>query len=357
MPIYGTNSIDDLLATENQSVLEFGMDRVAEVIQADLETWNRLWADAVSYLASPTTDHAARYGVSNDFDMYRGDEFDRGVAQKGKGGYEVGFPLEPYHVNVGWTTKALKVRSVADITRQYTGVRQGHRRRLYRELQRAFYRPTNRTVTDDLIDGKELTVRALLNADSTSIPNGPYGDSFDGSTHTHYDATASLTDANLRATLADVREHSEESNLVILINENDLTTVSALDGFTAAAAPTVIVGANVETTVERLDTSRSNNRFVGVYDGYRVETRPWALPSYILVIDQDGERPLRLRQRAGAALQGLQMRSSTTIEPLLVDFFEAEFGFGAWRRDAAAVLYFGVSGTYAAPSITSDKVA
>ena len=192
----------------------------------------------------------------------------------------------------------------------------------------------------------------MLNADSATIPNGPFGETFDGSSHSHYNGVSSLSVAGVQATILDVLEHTADANLVIIIAQANYAAFAALANFIPAALPTTVYASDTSRGITTLDLSQNNNRLVGYFDGYPVWVKPWAVASYTLVLDLNGERPLKKRERPNAAQQGLQMNSQSEIEPLRVDFFEAEFGFGAWRRDGAAILYSGNS-TYANPTITA----
>src|SRR5690606_11592257 len=99
-------------------------------------------------------------------------------------------------------------------------------------FKRAIYTPTNSTFFDELTAPQaELAVKAFLNADSSGIPEGPNGESFDASTHTHYSAEAALTAAGLKASIATVIEHGHGGQLVTAIAASNEATVRALSGF------------------------------------------------------------------------------------------------------------------------------
>lgn len=345
----GHYSIDDLLAVREQTVLEYGMNNVQAVLERDLADWNREVASALEYLSMDTTARADRFGVSVDADMYEADEYDRGVGGREAGGSDVNYPLRKFKRNVGWTLDYMKVATPRDMAEVQISVRQGNRRAIHGQIQRAIYRPANYAIRDKLVDNYTLNVKRLLNADGDPIPNGPYNLSFDGSTHTHYLANATLTDAALQAAIDTVTEHNNESNVQIIVAETNLTSVSALTNYLPAKGELIVVGEDqdrVNFAVTQRDTA---NQRVGVYNGlYEVWTKPWALANYALVIDRNGPKPLKRRIRPQMALRGLRMSSVSQLEPLRVEFFEDEFGFGVHGRSSAAVLQFN-NATYQDP--------
>lgn len=337
----GTYTIADLLAVAEQSVVEYGLNTVQQVVQDDLNAWNAVVTDAITALASPTTDRQDRHGASNRFTMRKADEFSRGVAEKGIVGSDVAYPLEKFKLNVGWTYDYLKVKTPRDLAQQVIGTQEAHQRAIYTEIQRALYRPTNYTFIDELIDNVSLGVKRLYNADSDPIPSSPYLVEFDGSTHTHYTANATLTEAVLDAAIRTVAEHTQNGKMVIVIAETNIAEVEALAAYEAARGDLIIVGEDQDRPTFTLDGSQTDNRRIGVYRGlYEVWTKPWALANYLAVIDANGPRPLRFREREQSILRGLRLSSTSALEPLIVEYFEAEFGLGVSRRDGAAILQF-----------------
>lgn len=345
----GHYSIDDLLAVENQTILEYGVNTVQQVLQNDLDNWNAIIMDALSYLSMDTTDRADRFGVSHDFEMFESDEYDRGVAGKDAGGTDVAYPMLKHKVNVGWTLDYMKVSTPADMARVQIGIQNAHQRSIYTGVRRALYRPTNYSVLDRLVDNYTLPVKRLLNADSNPIPNGPYGATFNGATHTHYLANATLTDAALTSAITSVAEHTNTSRIVVIIAETNIAGVEALTSYTAATGDLLVAAEDADRTRFSITQGETSNRRIGVYKGiYEVWVKPWALANYALILDLNGPKPLKRRQRPQLALRGLRMSSQSQLEPLRVDFFESEFGFGVFGRSSAAVLQFN-NATYQDP--------
>jgi hypothetical protein len=224
-------------------------------------------------------------------------------------------------------------------------------------LSRALFTPTNNlTYKDRLVDGVTLPLRALLNADGAAIPDDEFGNTFNGATHTHYLATASLIAANIESAVTTVVEHGVTGRMVIYINRAQETAVSGFANFDPYMLPMVRPGGGstadvTDTDIEPFDLY---NRAIGVWNGaIEVWVKPWVPASYIVVADIDpGRRILARRRREGnAALDALQIVADDEKYPLRAQTMEREFGVSVWAREKAAVLYTG-GGSYVTPTFT-----
>jgi hypothetical protein len=267
-----------------------------------------------------------------------------------------GFPLEAYGRSVGWTRKYFQNARVDEFMGQIMAIRDADIQRVILEVKRALFVPTNYTFDDYLVDHLSqipLNVRALLNADGLGIPAGPNGETFDGTTHTHYLATASLVAANLTAALETVLEHYNTGEAVIYLNRAQETAVTGLAGFTLLQQVN-LVGATTATQVmgnTRLNQVRLYNRQIGYYGGAEVWVKPWIPANYILVFIRNQPKPLAIRSRNPQS-NNLVLVADDEKYPLRARTWEREFGVGVWNRMAAAVLQTN-SGTYAAPTLAA----
>lgn len=224
------------------------------------------------------------------------------------------------------------------------------RRTLY-EIKKAIFTPTNYTFVDRLVDNASLAVKALINADSSAIINGPNGETFDGATHTHYNANATLTAAAVTATVTDVVEHGYGGQVRIYINVASETAFRALAGFTAYLDPRVSLNMNANQALQRLDITRMDNRAIGIFESAEVWTKPWVPANYLFVADVgSADKPLVQRIEEGEA-QGLHLEAEIETFPLRAQYQEHKYGFGVWSRLNGAALRFD-NGTYAAPTLT-----
>jgi hypothetical protein len=278
------------------------------------------------------------------------DEHGQGPTQKDVPGYFIGVPLKRIQFPVGWTAQWLKYAKAADLAIR-NGIAQGaHQRRARYEIQKAIFTPTNYTFSDHLVDKATLSVKALINADSTAMANGPNGETFDGATHTHYDAIAALTPAAMTALINDVVEHRNGAVVRVYVNVADATTVSALTGFVPLQVPYVSLNTAANQATDRLDITKADNRQIGWFGVAEVWTKPWVPAFYAVAIDIAAPQKPLLR-RVEPNDRGVHIAAEIESHPLHAQFSEWFYGFGIWNRTAIAVLKFN-NATYAAPTLS-----
>ena len=346
----GTHDISTLLATRFQSAVAYGLDTIEQVLAADIAAHNAIVQEMVSDICEVTTDRQRRYGTSVDGDMVEVDEYGRAPTQVAKPGATVGFPLRMFQFAIGWNEKWLQLHTPADMATAVQNAEKAHLRAIQRDIKRAIFASANYTFNDFLVDKVDLAVKRFVNADSAAIPDGPNGETFDGSTHTHYAALASLTAAGLKANINNVIEHGFGGAVRVAINKADETTVRALSGFVAYPDPRIVYR-NTDTPGQTLDISRLDNRAIGIFEGAEVWVKPWALQYYTFAWDAASpNKPLAFRQRDAATLQGMRIAATLSTFPLYAQYMEAEWGIGVWTRTNGACLYFN-NGTWADPTI------
>lgn len=347
----GTHDISTLLASRLTSAAAFGLDTIQAILEADVAAHNAIVTDMVGAMCDVTTDRQRKYGSSAGGEMAEVDEYGRSATQLAQPGATGGYPLRLFQYAIGWTSKWFETHTPADMATAVQAAEKAHLRRVQREIKRAIFGATNYTFNDFLVDGVDLAVKRFVNADSQAIPEGPNGESFDSSTHTHYNANATLTAAALLDTIDDVIEHGHGGMVKVAIAKADETAVRALSGFTAYTDPRIIYRAT-DTPGQTLDISRLDSRAIGIFGGAEVWTKPWAIANYAFAWDDASpSKPLAFRQRASTSLQGLRIAATLDTHPLHAQYMEAEFGVGVWTRTNGAVLYF-AAGAWADPTIS-----
>jgi hypothetical protein len=348
----GTYGVTDLLAARFQSAAEFGLDTIEEVLNEDTANHNFIVQQALRELCEISTDRQRIYGTSGRGQMQEVDEDGKGPTQKNTNGATVAFPLRKFQYPMGWNETWLQIHTPADMAEAVQGAQQADYIEVMRQLKRAAYLSANYTYRDHLVDRIELAVKRFVNADGADIPDGPNGETFDGSTHTHYNASATLTAAALKANIRDVVEHGHGGSVRLVINAANEDAVRNLSGFTAYQDPRLIFGASTTGIPNvRLDIARLDNRAIGIFDSAEVWVKPWAITDYYFVYDAAGvKKPFVFRQRNVAVLQGLRIAGKVSLYPHNVNFMEDEYGIGVWTRTNGAVLYVGDT-TYADPTI------
>lgn len=355
---YGTNAaLDTLAALNNTLVADIGEDTVWNEIQRALEIHNSITNEMMGEFVERSTDQLRRYGGTDSMAMDELDEFGRADAQKITAGATVGFPLRKYGVSVQWTRTYLLEAMASEIVANATAAMDADVKAIQREVKRALFLPTNVTFLDRLVANLSLPVKRLVNADSMPIPQGPNGEAFTASSHTHYLFTAgvAIAAADLTALVLAVAEHTNTGQVVVNINAAQETAVRALTGFVPVTPTFVTPATSAAAIVQQYDTTSLGDRLIGYYGGNYAEVRvkPWVPAGYLHAWIRGGPTPLVMRtRRAGSG--DLQLVYEDETHPLRARGWEREFGVSVWNRTNGAVLFVdaGAAGSYVAPTIS-----
>jgi hypothetical protein len=362
MPNVGSYDISTLLAVTAQSVKKFGVDTVAQVLQADLDAHNSIMGMMINELCEVSTDALRVYGASSTGEMLEVDEYGRAPTQKVPNGATVGFPLRAHQYGVGWTRKFLETATPADLAKRQLDAEIAHKKAIVSQIRKAIFLKTNYTFRDFLVDNVDLAVKRFVNADGMIIPNGPNGEVYDPDVHTHYLVKdAHLTDADVDDFLGLVEtvvEHGHGGMVKLCINVLDQALIESFTtDFHPYQDPRLVfpsLASNVKLPGTRLDISRLDNRAIGLLGPAEVWVKSWVPEDYSFAYDAaDPRKPLNFRQRSASTLQGLRLASEFESFPLQAQYFEAEFGIGVWTRTNGAVLDFAQDAvsTYTDPSV------
>jgi len=356
MPTYGTNGVADLLATRfNTSVIAPDFDAVFAEINRVLAIHNQQVEEMIGVMVgTTTTERLVTYSTSSEMDMTELDEYGTPEAQKPAAGATLGLPLRLWGRSIQWNYTWFEEHSPAEMGAIMDSLFIGDIRNISIALRTAFFRPTNYTFVDHLVDQVSLAVKALVNADSATYPSYPDGSAVDGATHTHYLGVATFTAAGLNSLVTTVREHFTTGQTVLLIPAASEAAIRALTGaneFIPAGLPNVMYGSASTLAMPSVDSSQSYNRFIGIWgaNGVPVWVKPWIPANYALAY-QEGVPPPVVRRIRTPESAALRMRYRGEIHPLGYEVFERKFGFGVQNRLAAAALRTN-NATYAIPTI------
>lgn len=348
MPVRtGTLSLEDLLAINDQSILDFGVNDMAAIIQRDLAAHNAIMRDMLTEIAEVSTDRIRRYGGVSDNRMIKVDEHGRGPTQKTRAGDTVGFPLERHQYAIGWTSLWFQLHTPADMAQQTIAAQKAHVRAVLFELKQALFNPTNYTFEDYMETNEELDVKRLVNGDSATIPPGPNGEVFDGATHTHYNGSAAFDEAAIDELVRDVQEH-HEGEVRIVIAQADEDAMRGLAKFKPYVDARLIESEGDPR--KKADNTRVNNRAIGIYGAAEVWVKPWGVPNYPFAYVPGAPKPVVMREREQGALRGLRVAAQLDTHPLHAEYMEADFGVGVWTRTNGVIVRTD-NATYAAPTI------
>lgn len=346
---YGTLVTLDTLASSQQTVAELGEDNVWAGIEADFQAHNEIMNEMLGELVERSSDRLRRFGGNAAMTMDEVDEIGTADAEKITAGVNVGFPLKKYARSLQWTRNYFLVATGEELAKQVIGIQNADRHNVEKQIKKAFFGPTNYTTLDRLVDNVSLDVKALLNADSMVIPQGPNGEVFDGATHTHYLGTASFVAANLTSLIDTVTEHFGSGDIRVNINKAQEAAVRAFTGFTAYVDARLIPADNtVQVRGGRLDMINTGDRAIGIFGAAEIWVKPWVPANYVMAYNRMASKPLVMRTRAG---QGdLHLIFDDESHPLRARGYEREFGIGVWTRHNGAALLTN-NATYSAPTL------
>lgn len=350
----GTLSMGDLLAAKVAlgSSSKFSPEAVAETLRADNESYNRVLSESLSMIAKETTDTWVTSAGSTDGTMMEANEFSRVPTQKATTGQMHALPLRQFQYAIGWTRQFERNATVADYATSQIQAQTSNTKRVQYELMKALFNPTNYTSNDVLVNNAELPVKALINADSSQIPNGPYGEAFDGSTHTHYTANNGLDVSKVQAAVENLIEHGYQGEIRIHIALGNEAAFRLLTGFIAYSDVRTVPNLTGGDARKQVDTYKpTSNRAIGLLGSAEVWVKPWVPTNYLHVMDVSSpDKPLGMRLY-NKVPKGLHFEADVETFPLRAEYQENYFGFGAWKRLNSVIHRFD-NGTYAAPSFT-----
>lgn len=359
---YGTLHISDAIASSQQTVAQFGENNLFLEINNALTYHNKWVTDMTTMFCERTTDRLRLYGGIGDVVNEEMDEESRPDASKSGSGVNIGFRIGRFGSSMQWTRDYFRIATLEEVVGQTNAHADQDRLQIVRQIKRAFLTPTSSLSYRDKLASRQsanvvLPVRALLNADSTVVPQGPNGETFDASTHTHYSGTTSLTAANVTALIANVLEHGVPANLRLYINSAQEAAIRAMTG---AGEFVAYVDARIRQPLSAtfadgvaLDTGNTGDRAIGIFGAAEVWVKPWMPASYLLCVDEGtgNIKPLAFRiQEDDPTLSDFTIRAEDESYPLRARTMARDFGVSVARRHMAAALFVGAS-SYTAPTI------
>jgi len=350
---YGTLSTLDTLSSVRQTVVEFGEDNAWQSISAALAAHNAQRNEMRGDLVERTTDVRRAYGTTDAKVMDEMDQWGLPDAQKVTAGVTVDFPLRRYGNSLQWTFQVFRQMPVSQLAGEVSAIMDADRKNWIKQVKRAIFTSTNATFVDKLGQpaNVSLAVKALVNADSAGIPVGPNGETFDGTTHTHYLANATLTTTAASALITAVQEHYNSGIPRVYIAAADEAGWRALTGFVAYVDPRLSLNTAANQPFTRSDISNIYDRAIGIYGNAEIVIKPWMIANYAFAYVTGAPVPLVERVPTFDGLGDLQLMYDDERHPLRARSYENQFGIGVWNRTNGAVLQFN-NGTYQIPTIT-----
>lgn len=348
-------SIDDLLLVQRASAAEYGVDKIAQTIQSEVNYTNAQVSQMVSEMCTLTTSQIIPWGNQEAHLMTQLTELGQAVPQKMSVGINASVPLKRFGQSLGWTVKAFEIMTPAELANQFLAARQGYLLQVQRQIKKAVFTSASATWTDSLYNGVSLTLYPFANGDSTTIPTSPAGSTF--SNHNHYNGASAFSPSAVNDLITDVVEHGNTRNLNIYCSLSDVSNfTSASAGFTALPDERTQTLLTQLVSGQTVDVSDYENKLIGYWNGgggagVPVNVRSWVPQHYYVCMSLGmGEKPLLFRQRPQQSLQGWRINPLYKDSPIYAQEMEAEFGVNAYNRVMAAVLY-DQNATYTSPTI------
>lgn len=347
----GEGTLQDLIKAKNLSFAAFGTDNIERILAYDQAAWNLMVKELLAEFVEITEDQQRIYGASTDNAMMEVDEVGRAPTQRPNQGSQVAFPLKHFQYNLGWTREWWRNHTPADLALTVMAGQKAHLRKIFGEISQAIFGAADYTFVDYTKLGISFTIKRFLNADGFAIPDGPHGEVFNPSTHTHYLANASLTSAFVTSVGQTVLEHKLSSNICIAFNVNDISNVLALSGMLSLIDPRITLQYGTsQVPTERLDITQLNDRLVALFTPYAIWVKPWVPQGYCFAWDAEAaEKPLCMRVQPDIGGPDLQLTQSVDHNPLHIQYQDSFFGVGAYCRTAGAAGQF-TSGSYTSPT-------
>lgn len=350
----GSYVIADLDTNRTATVIEYGVDRVNEIVQAELTAHNALLTDMMQSLAVVTPERFMRGGGGVPFEFEETDELARDRTQKSEEGQTVGLPLRRHTAATGWDLEYLQIATLGEVQRTILKLQAGDVANVKRSLRKALFNPINETFFDEYgLPQIDLPVKALYNADGSNMGADQSGTAINGATHTHYLANAGLTEALVDSAVRTVIEHDYTEGVEIFVNETNTAALAGFAKFVPALGPLIIPGTGITTANVTNDGSDIANATVGVWDGkHYVRTKSWVPAGYLVVIavgQGEDQRPLAFRVHQRENMRGLRTVAEISLHPLQARYMRHYFGIAAYNRGAAAIAQF-TNAVYTVPA-------
>jgi hypothetical protein len=338
----GTLTNLDLSKQIFTSAVDYGLDKIYDFINQDLASYNASVREMMAEFCEATQKQTVVFDGSSNMAFEEADEFGVPTSKKDNSRWDVSFPVRKFIAGLGWTQDFLSMKTPAELEVSYTKLKTAHAKNIIKMIKRAIFNNVNYSFVDTHYNAATLTVRRFWNADGSTMPNNSNGTAFDGTTHTHYLASAAVSNADIDGAISTVREHDQTLGVRIYVNGANISDLEAIvtTKFKALSSA-LLVYSGENSTVAKLDNRDISNYLAGIWDGlYEVWVKPWVPEDYITVLASEmPDKPLAFRELPFASMQGLKLDSMVSVQPLVSQSASHFAGVGVLNRSAGSVLY------------------
>lgn len=277
----------------------------------------------------------------------------------------LGYTFKWYDIANRFTWQFLAEATAQRVEAVHQQVLDADNRKVFMEVMRTLFRPTNRTAS---IKGQNFNVYTFWNGDGT-VPPAYKANTFAG-THTHFRTSGAntVTSGDLDEIIDDFKSHGygaeNGTTMFAMVNATEANTIrgfkvatgARFDFIPAAGTPgllgtdqVVLAGGQPAATYRGLNV-------IGVYGNLLIVEEEYVPPAYIVALVSGGEasinNPIGLREHANAGLRGLRLVKGREPDyPLIDSYYIRGFGTGVRQRGAGLVMQITTNGSYTAPAL------
>jgi hypothetical protein len=349
--ILGLSDTERVFAnTVGQAIVYDGVSRLLDRYNAELRL---AWS---AFVEEETANFQERYKLPGGGRLQRRGGLATSAAVKAYGGYDVAYPLEDFGAQLADSDIAIAYMTLQDLDRHLDTIFLQDANTVRFELLKALFNSAADTFVDPL--NGSLSIQPLANGDAVLYP--PVLGSETEATETHYLESGYLATAisDTNNPYLTIRDELEEhfgsaqggANIAVFINPAETPETEALTDFDPLNDRFVVPGQDTATL--RGLPAGLPGRLIGRIHGCWVLEWRWIPATYMLGIDLDSPKPLKVRvDPADTGLgRGLQLVATDEKYPLESAHYRHRFGFGCGNRLNGVVLELANGGSYTVPT-------
>lgn len=360
----GFHDTRDVLVTSTSDGVDYN-DMWSE-FQATIQLQNAERQAIIDFLTFDVTENIETVAQLSSAKFERSSEYGepRGIRQKPTS-FSIGYDFGWYDLGARYTWQFLADADANQVTAIHAAALDADNRLVFETVLAALYNNTNRTA---VIDGLEVPVKALYNADGT-VPPSYKSNTFDGS-HTHYlvSGAATIDSGDVDALIEHLRHHGYDRTngvtQVLLVNSREGKVIRGFrqaDGDTYDFIPAqgepqdLILEATQVVSGGRPAATYGGLNVIGKYGDVLIIEDDLFPVGYVVIVGTGGRQnlnnPVGLRQHRNPALRGLRLVKGRDADyPLIDSFYNRGLGTGIRQRGGSAVMQIKASGSYAPPT-------
>lgn len=277
----------------------------------------------------------------------------------------LGYTFKWYDIANRFTWQFLADATAQRIEAVHQQVLDADNRKLFQEVMKTLFRPTNRTAS---IKGQNYNVYTFWNADGT-VPPAYKANTFTGS-HTHFrtSGAATITSGDLDEITDDFKAHGYSaengSTLFAMVNVTEANTIRGFrvatgaryDFIPAQGQPGLILNRETVLGQQPVGANFRGLNVIGSYGPLLIIEEDYVPPAYVVALVSGGDaniqNPIGLREHSNASLRGLRLvKGRENDYPLIDSYYVRGFGTGVRQRGAGMVMQITASGSYTAPAM------